>query len=982
MAEQKYSLVRARVPKRAHGRGKGVSITVEGGAPVPAPVGDHDKLANVKTLSSFRDGDKAVHLTPKQAKKLLGMMQDVNTAIGAGVSAANDFTNLTASTLTLTGSQQFIASHNSQISQLNKQEDALKDHALLSAELKALMLGFRGKVNAAMTALKALLQDKKWDDVAVQEKVTELKTMLGHYAESIALSQKSLTDRVNADAISGLQDILNQANQHANQLSASTLQLANEHTNTALAPINQSIIEQAARLDAMQKQIDGEVSHFNGEYIPTDANYPANEWTTTEDKKRHINDTFTDLRPKESGTEAGYSWKWVEESPGVFKWVVIADGGEAALLAQIAALQGAVDGKITHYLSKPLTYKKGDFWTLETNFSVSGKVWKKGSIVSAKVDSATFNWEHWENPRYISLDDIAVGGVNLIKGGKEIAVNEHRFVAITRPVEKGSDITVSIGGVTTTNPRPNPLLILFDGHGGDQMVFEISDQPQSKSITLKGNATGLRLYSGENYYYSQGQTSTWKEVKVEVGNLATAWSPAPEDVEEFTTLSVSTASINTKNAAKAAAIIDDIAKKRKEIEAEYLRLNSICPQSLKPQLLNTFTSYKGAEETLRTACNSFISGSNQTDAQYLAVIGEVTTGGRPHRAYIIALEAYRKVAQEVSSQFTPTLAGQLSSAITSISVHDNTLSQHDQTIAEHTQSITELTQNFGVEVPSILISNTQQYIQVLEEIEQQAMAKSGKVCSTIRLTSSDIPIILPCPEKFVDRQVTIARLAEPLNYCSQSHDVIYIHTTKSSSSVGVLAGGSMPFNNFVYYSQAPAFSGCKGYRINQNITGLNKFRALTEIDCNQSLSLTFLAVNYSGGHRWLLMDVSAFDAHISPNEAGTIWRAVQQVRGQEPWTIKHNGQIVPASKHSASTFTVTELMGWVEYNGSGRTTTMDFPTSLSEGFMCYVQNNARQPLTVTGCSPVGTLRSVPARSLCLCRKGTRNNMLIFQISTI
>lgn len=342
-----------------------------------------------------------------------------------------------------------------------------------------------------------------------------------------------------------------------------------------------------------------------------------------------------------------------------------------------------------------------------------------------------------------------------------------------------------------------------------------------------------------------------------------------------------------------------------------------------------------------------------------------------------------------TGEFSPEQSAMLSAHEVSINQHGNqinqqgnAITQHEQTINEHTQSITELTQNFGMEVPSILISNTQQYIQVLEEIEQQAMAKSGKVCSTIRLTSSEMPIILPCPEKFVDRQITIARLAEPLNYCAMFHDVIYIHTAKSPSSVGVLAGGSMPFNNFVYYSQAPAFSGCKGYRINQNVTGLNKFRALTEIDCNQSLSLTFLAVNYSGGYRWLLMDVSAFDAHISPNEAGTIWRAVQQVRGQEPWTIKHNGQIIPASKHSTAMFTVTEMMGWIEYNGSGRTTTMDFPASLLEGFMCYVQNNARQPLTVTGCSPVGTLRDVPARSLCLCRKGTRNNMLIFQISTI
>ena len=1211
--QNKYSLVRARVPKRAHGKGgkgwKGVSITVEGGAPLPAPVGDHDKLANVKTLTSFKDSDKAVHLTPKQAKKLLRMMQDVNTAIGAGVSAANDFTNLTASTLTLTGSQQFIASHNSQIAQLNKQEDALKDHALLSAELKALMLGFRGKVNAAMTALKALLRDKKWDDVAVQEKVTELKTMLGYYAESITLSQKSLTDKVNAGAIAGLQDILNQANQHANQLSASTLAQANQHTDTAIAPLNQSIIEQAARLDAMQKQIDGEVSHFNGEYIPTADNYPANEWTTPEAKKRHVNDTFTDLRPKADGTEAGYSWKWVEESPNVFKWVVIADGGEAALLAQIAALQGAVDGKITHYLSKPTAYKKGDFWTLEKDYSVSGKVWKKGSIVAAKVDSVTFNWGHWENPRYISLDDIAVGGVNILKKSKRVVV-PRKFVELkpSETIKAGTTVTVSVGKITSD--FDGQLRVLFrkpDGYHGS-FFFDKSDKPQSQTVVLSDPVTGVLCYSSDGYQDTQDYTTTLEDIKIEVGNIATAWSPAPEDVEEKVNLNILSSSVVTKNSAKASSLLDNITKKRKEIEARYLKISPICPRPLASQFLNVFTNYKGAEEALRNACNSFISGSNQTDEQYLNLIGEAATNGKPHKKYIEALDSYTRIEAEadrgkdgysaqinlvkesvpisvvgnnstpymiakwdldkklvgvagvdkyytcvikykftkktpacrvrpifdsffsapdleegegvfvrifnhkydlsVSSlrlyavsasgdggdfgsidvdwvclyegkldnpplifmpsksnlrpkvqwqgtslkvdeldpvnlkgetgEFSPEQSqmllnnnasiGQLQGSVSAhnitlgqhtqqINQHGNTLNAHDQSISSHTtqinqhtnqigqhggtlgahgqqltahgmyleehgEAIQELVNNFGIETPSILVSTQQQYLQVLGEIEQQAAGKGPGVCSTIRLISSELPIILPCPEKFVDRQITIARLAEPLNYCALFHDCIYIHTTKSPNTVGVLASGGMPFNNFVYDSQAPGFSGCRGYRINQNVTGLNKFRALSEIDCNQSLSITFQSISYSGGYRWLLLDVSSFDARISPYEADTIWGATRQVRGQAPWTIQYNGLVVPTSKQSAATFTVTDKMGWIEYNGSSRTATMDFPSSLPEGFMCYVQNNFQQTIGVTGCTPLTTLNRIPARSLCMCRKGTRSNMLIFQISTI
>ena len=201
---------------------------------------------------------------------------------------------------------------------------------------------------------------------------------------------------------------------------------------------------------------------------------------------------------------SGYSWKWVEESPNVFKWVVIADGGEAALLAQIAALQGAVDGKITHYLSKPSAYKKGDFWTLEKDYSVSGKVWKKGSIVSAKVDSVTFNWAHWENPRYISLDDITVGGVNLLKKSKKVIV-PRRFVELktSEPIKAGTTITISVGRITSNFNENFRLLLRRPNSNHTHLFFDKSDSLQSQTITLQEDVTGVYFYSEKGWQDSR-----------------------------------------------------------------------------------------------------------------------------------------------------------------------------------------------------------------------------------------------------------------------------------------------------------------------------------------------------------------------------------------------------------------------------------------------------------------------------------------------
>lgn len=883
--------------------------------------------------------------------------------------------------------------------------------------------------------------------------------------------------------------------------------------------------------------------------------------------------------------------------------------------------------KVTNHTSQPTSYKKGDFWTLEKDYTVAGKVWKEGSRVSATTDSNSFNWAHWKNPNFITLSDIFVGGVNLLKKSKKVIVPRgFEELKPSEPIKVGTTVTVSVGKITSD--FDGQLLVIFrkpDGYH-EPIFFDKSDKPQSQTIALPDPVTGVLFYSSNVWQNTQDYTTTWEDIKIEVGNIATAWSPAPEDVEEKVNLNILSSSVVTKNSAKASSLLDNITKKRKEIEARYLKISPICPRPLAAQFLNVFTNYKGAEDALRNACNSFISGSNQTDEQYLNLIGEAATNGKPHKKYIEALDSYTRIEAEadrgkdgsssqinlvkksvpvsvVGNNSTPymiakwdldkTLVGtagvdkyytcvikykftkktpnckvypymssafsvgilaegenvsvyypnlrygisidsfrlyvisetgnggdfgtvevdwiclyegkidnppltfmpsesnlkpsltwigtslqinsdapvnlqgpqgetgtfspeqsqmllnnnasigqlqgsvsahsvtigqhttqinqhsgkidnlqgsvnahnasinnlqgsvtahgntlnahgqSISSHTTQINQHTNQIDQHGNTINEHTQSITELTQNFGMEVPSILISNTQQYLQVLGEIEQQAIAKSGKVCSTLRLVSSDMPIVLPCPEKFVDRQITIARLAEPLNFCALFNGCIYIHTTKNPSSVGVLAGGSMPFNNFVYDSQAPAFTGCKGYRINQNVSGLNKFRSLTEIDCNQSLSITFQAVSFSGGYRWILLDVSAFDARISPSEAGFLWGTARQVAGKAPWTIQYNGLVVPASKHSTNTFTVTDKMNWVEFNGTGRTATMNFPTSLPEGFMCYLQNNAQNTtIAVSESNPVTSLNRIPPRSLCLCRKGSRNNMLIFQLSTI
>lgn len=98
-------------------------------------------------------------------------------------------------------------------------------------------------------------------------------------------------------------------------------------------------------LNNFQNQIDGVKETFYGEYSPTLTNYPANEWVTEKDKKRHEGDVFTNIQPYVDDIttpDAGKSWRWVQ-TDGVWGWLQIADSDtskayyEAAKAAKAAA---------------------------------------------------------------------------------------------------------------------------------------------------------------------------------------------------------------------------------------------------------------------------------------------------------------------------------------------------------------------------------------------------------------------------------------------------------------------------------------------------------------------------------------------------------------------------------------------------------------------------------------------------------------------
>ena len=142
-------------------------------------------------------------------------------------------------------------------------------------------------------------------------------------------------------------------------------------------------------IEDLQDQIDGVIESHYGKTDPTTSNYPANEWTTEEQKQAHSNDTYTNL-------STGKSWKWVKDGD-TWKWNTITDTATEKALAAAAKAQDTADGKRRVFVSQPTTgqaYDVGDLWVNATY----GETYKNDLLrcKTAKKENEAFSISHWE----------------------------------------------------------------------------------------------------------------------------------------------------------------------------------------------------------------------------------------------------------------------------------------------------------------------------------------------------------------------------------------------------------------------------------------------------------------------------------------------------------------------------------------------------------------------------------------------------------
>ena len=162
------------------------------------------------------------------------------------------------------------------------------------------------------------------------------------------------------------------------------------------------------QLEGLQSQIDGQIQTWFYDYLPTNSNYPASEWTTTDLKNQHLGDLFYVVDNATNGGEV-YRWSLVNN---VYKWQRVEDTEVAKALELASQAKDIADGKRRVFVDQPYPpYDVGDLWaqgaagdlmrckTSRASGSYNAADWEKaskyidetkaGEIAQGKVDGQT-----------------------------------------------------------------------------------------------------------------------------------------------------------------------------------------------------------------------------------------------------------------------------------------------------------------------------------------------------------------------------------------------------------------------------------------------------------------------------------------------------------------------------------------------------------------------------------------------------------------
>lgn len=313
----------------------------------------------------------------------------------------------------------------------------------------------------------------------------------------------------------------------------------------------------------LQGQIDGNITTWFYPYAPTAENKPASDWTTETEREAHAGDLFYNT-DKASGK--AYRWAIVGD---VWQWLLLEDTDVAKALANAKTAQDTADGKRRTFISTPVPpYDVGDLWTqgdagellVCTTAKASGAAFAAGDWAGAAdytAQAAEAGRNLISNSAYIGVTSTYTGfdftgnqvKITLTDGNSarnvtrrltEYGIQSLRNRKIT--VSYDYKITEAITYAENYSGTPGALgrleITFADGTKqhisaprNDFKALGTAAMDDFARVTATATVLDREVTAAIFKVFFQGATGAiiYKNPKVELGGIATAWTPAPED---------------------------------------------------------------------------------------------------------------------------------------------------------------------------------------------------------------------------------------------------------------------------------------------------------------------------------------------------------------------------------------------------------------------------------------------------------------------
>lgn len=394
--------------------GVGVAFTPEAGW-------KQGKLYDPETGQFQKEFDiEQIDQTAREAAQAAATAQQDANAAAADVSSLKNFTDEAFADGVISRAEaSSIEKYTNSVEETQKSADAsyttVYNNSLLSGTAKSNLQAAKSTFDTAVADLLSAIRTASDDGIATPEEKAGVDSQYALFNDAYSAFCTRLEE-----ANEYIQTAINTAAQGAYQLSQELQGVVNN--------INETIIPD------LQDQIDKSIISWGGEEIPTLDNYPASEWTTDTERKRHINDGY-DRKITTDGAVSYESYKFVFEN-GVYQWNRIADSGSATAIAEARKALGLAGTKARVFYGSAtpsVPYEVNDVWfrtsgsgsSLTTTLYISNADKGDGETASADdwqlVDDSQVRLRQMSSDQVISREEKAVLRNTLAQMQKEFA---------------------------------------------------------------------------------------------------------------------------------------------------------------------------------------------------------------------------------------------------------------------------------------------------------------------------------------------------------------------------------------------------------------------------------------------------------------------------------------------------------------------------------------------------------------------------------